>query len=167
MKNTNNTNNTTRTNVLPFKKTVSPESTQSATQELHSAKHLAEILERKARERGQNLWQVANELSVTYGFLLQLQSGLRPATNLSDDFTEACAKYLEVSRFEVLLLAGRITVYDMFPSPHDPKTKQFLDVVCARADVHDAFATLSAMEIAISERRKASATHPKKDTEQA
>lgn len=150
----NNTKNTTNSNVLPLKRPSKPKSAQSASQSLPSAKRLVDALERKAHDLGQDLTQVANELKVTHGFLAQLKSGVRPASTLSDEFTAACAKYLEISRFEVLMLAERITIYDMFPFPKDAATKETLDAVCANGDVRDALATLSAMEHAIAQRHK-------------
>jgi hypothetical protein len=150
MKNTNNSN------ILQFKRRAAKtDSAQSASQNLPSAKRLVETLERRGHEFGQDVTQVATELKVTRGFLLQLKSGLRPATTLSDDFTDACAKYLEVSRFKVLMLAERITIYDMFPSPHDAATKEVLDATCANGDVHDALATIAALEHAFEEHRTA------------
>jgi len=67
-----------------------------------------------ATRRGHNLAELAKALNVTYGYLVQLRSGSRSPASISDDFAARCARYLELPRLSVLLLAGRLTTQDVF-----------------------------------------------------
>ena len=75
---------------------------------------LLSALIRCANERRMQLNDMARELGVTYGYINQLRNGLRPVTQVSDDFALACARYLGVPRLTVLMMAGRITPEDAF-----------------------------------------------------
>lgn len=77
---------------------------------------LLAALIRCANERRQQLSDLARELGVTYGYLSQLRTGLRPTNQVSDDFALSCCHYLGVPRMTVLMLAGRIAPEDAFES---------------------------------------------------
>jgi transcriptional regulator with XRE-family HTH domain len=77
---------------------------------------LLAALIRCANERRQQLNDMSRELGVTYGYLNQLRNGFRQTSQISDDFAHACARYLNVPRLTVLMLAGRITPEDAFES---------------------------------------------------
>ena len=77
---------------------------------------LLAALIRCANERRMQLNDMARELGVTYGYVNQLRSGIRNVNQVSDDFALACARYLNLPRLTVLMLAGRITPQDVFES---------------------------------------------------
>lgn len=85
-----------------------------------------------AVERGELLQDMAKELGVTYGYLSQLRGGLRSVNTISDDFAAACAAYLGLNRFQVLMMAGRLTPADLWDNPVDYEK-----------DVRDAMAAIS------------------------
>jgi transcriptional regulator with XRE-family HTH domain len=75
---------------------------------------LLKALADKAHEKGHTVGQKAMALGATPGYISQLESGLRQVQTISDDFAEACAKYLGVPRIHVLTMAGRIKPQDFF-----------------------------------------------------
>lgn len=66
----------------------------------------------ECHRRGQTRQQLAAALDVTYGYVHQLQVGLRQMRNLSDNVVRACANYLGVPPIVVKLLSGAVTVRD-------------------------------------------------------
>lgn len=73
----------------------------------------------RANELGHRMSDMAGELGVTYGYIVQLREGIRQVKNVSDEFAKACALYLGVPRLTVLLAAGKITPEDLFEDPAD------------------------------------------------
>lgn len=71
----------------------------------------------RANELGHRMNDMASELGVTYGYIVQLREGIRQVKNVSDEFAKSCALYLGVPRLTVLLAAGKITPDDLFEDP--------------------------------------------------
>lgn len=72
----------------------------------------------EAETRGLRVQELASELSVTTGYLMQLRNGVREAVHISYDFAVACAMFLEVPTVVVLVLAGRLTLVDFVGASH-------------------------------------------------
>jgi transcriptional regulator with XRE-family HTH domain len=66
-----------------------------------------------ANSRGLSILDLAANLGVTYGYINQLRNGLRCVVQVSDEFTQACASFLQVPRLTVLMLAGKVTPADL------------------------------------------------------
>ena len=76
-----------------------------------------------AAERGQSFPEMCRELGYSYPYLNLLMNGVRPVSQISDDFARACAAYLRVPRMSVLMMAGRITQADLMePGMFKPQT---------------------------------------------
>jgi transcriptional regulator with XRE-family HTH domain len=75
---------------------------------------LLAALVRCANDRRLQLNDMARELGVTYGYINQLRNGIRPVSQVSDEFALACARFLGAPRLTVLMLANRITPEDAF-----------------------------------------------------
>jgi hypothetical protein len=73
----------------------------------------------RANQIGHQLNEMSAELNVTYGYIAQLRSGTRQCSNISDDFVNACAAYLDVPRMTVLLLCGRVRPDDVLHHKHN------------------------------------------------
>ena len=73
----------------------------------------------RANELGQQLHEMAASLHVSYGYISQLRSGLKRTKDVSDEFTTACAKYLDVPRLQVMLAAGKVKPEDLYEDPYD------------------------------------------------
>jgi transcriptional regulator with XRE-family HTH domain len=73
----------------------------------------------RANELGHKMHEMASELGVTYGYVIQLREGIRQVKNVSDEFAKACALYLGVPRLTVLLASGKITPEDLFENPFE------------------------------------------------
>jgi hypothetical protein len=80
---------------------------------------LLAMLMYRANELGHRMNEMAAELGVTYGYIVQLREGIRQVKNVSDEFAKSCALYLGVPRLTVLLAAGKITPEDLFEDPAD------------------------------------------------
>ena len=93
---------------------VPPKSPSDSPQDAAAGGRLMAALMDAATRRGHNLTALAKALNVTYGYLVQLRSGSRSPVNISDDFAARCARYLELPRLSVLLLAGRLSPADVF-----------------------------------------------------
>ncbi len=74
-------------------------------------------LTQTANERGLQMQELATELGVTYGYIAQLRNGHRETRHISDEFADACAKFLRVPRMAVLLASGRVRADDFYESP--------------------------------------------------
>ena len=66
----------------------------------------------EAATRGMDLPELACELQVTTGYLLQLRNGVRESQNISHDFGAACAVFLGVPTVVVLIVAGHLKLVD-------------------------------------------------------
>lgn len=76
-----------------------------------------------AAERGQSFTEMCCELGYSYPYLNLLMNGVRPVSQISDDFARACAAYLRVPHMSVLMMAGRISQADwMEPGLFAPQT---------------------------------------------
>jgi len=62
---------------------------------------------------------MAASLNVTYGYVSQLRNGVKKTTSISDEFTTACAKYLNVPRLQVMLAAGKVKPEDLYEDPYE------------------------------------------------
>jgi transcriptional regulator with XRE-family HTH domain len=69
-----------------------------------------------ANSRGLSILDLAAKLGVTYGYINQLRNGLRGVGQVSDEFTQSCANFLQVPRLTVLMLAGKVTSADLLSS---------------------------------------------------
>jgi len=85
---------------------------------------LIRLLFKEALRRQHRLVDMSQSLGVTYGYLAQLRSGHRLTENISQQFAEACARYLEVPTALVKLLAGSISMRDF----HWPSRSRRKDV---------------------------------------
>lgn len=74
-------------------------------------------LTQEANERGLQMQELASELGVTYGYIAQLRNGHREIRHISDEFTDACARFLRVPRMAVMLAAGRVRPDDFYEAP--------------------------------------------------
>lgn len=70
------------------------------------------LLYDEAWKRDEPLAELAAKFGVTYGYINQLRNGIRKTENISQDFAEACARYLDVPTIVVKLLAGSIRLTD-------------------------------------------------------
>lgn len=85
-----------------------------------------------ANERHLSIPDMALAVGVTYGYINQLRNGLRDTTQVSDEFTESCAAFLQVPRLTILILSGKVTPVDFLP-PVDPSRQEVqraFDFVC-------------------------------------
>ena len=87
---------------------------------------LIRLLFKEAGRRQHKLAELAQALGVTYGYLAQLRSGYRQAKHVSQDFAEACARYLGVPTALVKLWAGRIQLSD-FQWPTRSRRMEVMD----------------------------------------
>lgn len=70
-----------------------------------------------ANERGLQMKELAEKLGVTYGYIAQLRSGIRDITKISDEFSEACADFLNTTKMAVWIASGRIKAEDFYEEP--------------------------------------------------
>lgn len=63
----------------------------------------------RADQLGHSLTQMADEMSVSYGYIAQLQSGRKPPESVSGEFTAAAARYLGVPCATIQLLCCRVS----------------------------------------------------------
>ncbi len=89
--------------------------------QLRGSTLLAWLIE-TANERGLQLKQLASEIGVTYGYIHQLRSGLKPIPGISEKVINRCARFLGVPRLAILIAADVIRVDDFYSEP---------DSVCA------------------------------------
>lgn len=75
---------------------------------------LMSALVARASEKGQSIPEMAENLGYSYPYINLLISGLRRVDQVSDEFTDKAAAYLQVPRIVVLMLASRITPKDYF-----------------------------------------------------
>lgn len=66
----------------------------------------------KAASRQETLRDVSEKLGVSFGYIQQLQFGMRKVEFISRDFSEMVAVYLEIPTILVWVLAGRVTAQD-------------------------------------------------------
>ncbi|MNR71721.1 hypothetical protein D3C71_23990 [compost metagenome] len=76
--------------------------------------YLISALHRRADELGQTLNEMCRHLGVTYGYINQMRNGLRSTKAISEDFSYNCARYLGVPRMTVLVLAGVVSMEDLY-----------------------------------------------------
>ncbi len=76
----------------------------------------------EARVRGHQQLDLSKLLGVTVGYLHQLRSGMRQASNISADFAAACASYLQVPTIVVKLVSGQVRMAD-FAWPNVSETE--------------------------------------------
>jgi hypothetical protein len=62
--------------------------------------------------RGLQTQDLARELCVTTGYLMQMRSGIRQTANISRDFAANCAVFLNVPTVVVLIIAGHLKLID-------------------------------------------------------
>ena len=66
----------------------------------------------EACKRDEMVVVLTSKLGVTYGYINQLRNGIRKVENISQEFSEACARYLNFPTIVVKLLAGSIRLTD-------------------------------------------------------
>ncbi len=71
----------------------------------------------RAQELGHSRAEMAEHIGVTYGYIAQLISGHRLPENMSKEVLEACAQYLGVPKFTVLVAAGIVRPEDIQERP--------------------------------------------------
>jgi transcriptional regulator with XRE-family HTH domain len=72
----------------------------------------------EAKARGLRDEDLARELCVTTGYLLQLRNGVREVSNVTHDFAAAAAMFLEVPTVVVLVVAGQLRLVDFVRASH-------------------------------------------------
>lgn len=72
----------------------------------------------EANARGHDVLKLKDELGVTYGYIEQLQKGIRNTNEISHDFAIKCASYLGVPTVVVMLVSGMIGIRD-FAQPKE------------------------------------------------
>ena len=70
------------------------------------------LLYDEAWKRNEPVVVMAAMLGVTCGYINQLRHGIRQTENISQDFAEACARYLDFPTIVIKLLAGSIRLTD-------------------------------------------------------
>jgi len=75
-----------------------------------------------ANERGLQLKEMAEAIGVTYGYIHQLRTGLKPIPGLSEQVIDACAKFLGVPRLSVLIASDIVRVDDFYDKPETLST---------------------------------------------
>lgn len=97
---------------------------------------LIAALYRHAAIRREGLPEMAAQLGVTTGYILQLRDGTRLPERISREFAEAVAHYLGVSAITVQLLAGKIQARD-FITPIGARSllESELDRMCLDAEL--------------------------------
>jgi len=83
----------------------------------HAALPLMHWLTVVAAERHMTLRELASELKVTYGYILQLRSGVRELSAVSDKFVDEATRFLGLPRISVLAACGRVKLEDYVPTP--------------------------------------------------
>jgi len=73
---------------------------------------LIRVLFKEAMRRQHRLADIAKALGVSSAYLAQLRSGRRHTEHISEQFSEACARYLGVPTALVKLWSGRISMRD-------------------------------------------------------
>ncbi|MCG2593027.1 DNA-binding protein [Ramlibacter sp. XY19] len=110
-------NESNKTNVVALKAgTTSTNPPGPPVDTTRPGARLLQALKQRARELGQEEAEMARELQVTPGYILQMERGIRAVNTISDDFSGACAVYLDIPRLQVLMLAERVTPEDLFRS---------------------------------------------------
>lgn len=66
----------------------------------------------EANRKGHSPTEMSRALGVTYGYLLQLCKGIRNVESSSQDFLDACGRYLGVPTIVCKLLSGNIRMSD-------------------------------------------------------
>ena len=74
---------------------------------------LLDALNAQRIKRNETKNEMSKDIGVTYGYINQLTNGHRKVSQISDEFSRSCAKYLGVSRLIVLVLAGRIELSEV------------------------------------------------------
>lgn len=77
---------------------------------------LLTALLQRADKRGLRITEMARALGVTYSYITQLRSGIRPVKQISNVFSLACAEFLGIPRMLVLIYAGIVTTSDFYES---------------------------------------------------
>lgn len=90
---------------------------QAITPRHTAISRLVDWLNTVADERGMTKRELAGELDVTYGYLMQLQSGVRDTRNISDELAQSCARFLGVPRIAVLVASGQVSIEDFADLP--------------------------------------------------
>lgn len=75
---------------------------------------LIRLLFSKANERDLSAKDMADELGVTYGYLMQLKNGIRRCDAVSSEFSSSCAKFLGIPKVGVLIASGVVNVTDFY-----------------------------------------------------
>lgn len=109
---------------------------------------LMNALFKRARERGQNIGDMAKELGVSHAYLSLLRSGQRQIPNINDEFSTACAQYLGIPRIYVLLLAEKLKSNDFYGTSESGMSKKLANALRMVTDSEEAArASVSAEDI--------------------
>lgn len=92
---------------------------------------LLAMLSGRARQLGHTRGELARRLGVTYGYIAQLASGHRKPEHISDEFAEACARYLGMPKVTIMMACGRLKPEDVFEKPDEiaaalPKALEYI-----------------------------------------
>lgn len=106
------------------KKTLSPGESQVAHgmsdfELQRPGSRLLHMLYAKAAQLGLTRIELAGELGVTYGYLSQLQTGVRDVANVSDEWLAGCARFLGLTKLAVMMIAGKLTAADLYETRVD------------------------------------------------
>lgn len=103
----------------------------------------------ECRKRNTDFRDMAAALSVTYGYINQLRSGIRKTENISNEFATACSQYLGIPTIVVKLLAGSIGLSD-FLYPEETEEQAINRSLCLMMEDPKARAALPAEPDALS-----------------
>lgn len=119
MKKNTNSNATVQLNLLPWNGEV------LHAEAVKPGGKLMGALLACASQRGHTLEQLGNELGVTYGYLSQLRSGVRPVGGIRIKVARQCARYLGIAPIKVLMMSGKLDEQD-FMDPADDRRSQLI-----------------------------------------
>lgn len=70
-------------------------------------------------ERGMTTVELAKELGVTFGYLVQLRDGIRSEAHISRAFAERCSEFLGLPMISILIAAGVVRRGDFYADAWD------------------------------------------------
>jgi transcriptional regulator with XRE-family HTH domain len=105
-----------------------------------SALLLFSELEQKARQEGLLIGHLARKLGLSYSYYAALKSGQEPLAKASWEFLRACARYLDTSLIQVMLLGDMLNLEDFLPRT---RLKEFLDLALLKIRADPELRTLA------------------------
>lgn len=98
---------------------------------------LISALHKRAEERGEDRYQLAAAIGITYPYLRALSSGGRPVSGLSQEKLGNIADYLRVPRGTVMMMAGLLRPEDFVDTREASVDEQLDKIVTLMREHHD------------------------------